>query len=135
MDWITETIAIGNHHEASDPEFLRRERIVSILSLNGALRKHEAASLGVQLIEDVLLEDGPGNDPQVLHQAVRILGRLVRDSPPVLVHCTAGRSRSPTVVAGYLMTAPSIKSEEAIALIAAKRRLEMNPALRDFLNG
>lgn len=61
MNWITEQIAIGNYLDAQDVNLLRREGIVSILSLDGTLAGRVPPDLGVQKISVVKLIDGPGN--------------------------------------------------------------------------
>jgi protein-tyrosine phosphatase len=133
MDWITDAIAIGNYREAQDTELLRRHGIVSVLSLDGTLAPRHAAELGLKEIDAVLLEDGLGTDLRMLRWAVRALERLVREAAPVLVHCTAGRSRAPTVVAGYLVQSLGIDTDEALARIAARREVAVAPALRRLL--
>ena len=48
------------------------------------------------------LIDGPGNPDQRFKDAIKELSRVVALGKPVLVHCHAGISRSPTVLAKYL---------------------------------
>jgi atypical dual specificity phosphatase len=134
MDWITDTIAIGNYREAQDTELLRREGIVSVLSLDGTLRQRDALELGLKEIDAVFLEDGAGTDLRRFRWAVRALARLEREAAPVLVHCTAGRSRAPSVVAGYLMQSLHLDAEEALARVAARREVTVAPALQRLLD-
>src|SRR5262249_38954528 len=99
MGWVTEEIAISDHRRAADAELLQREGIASILSLVGTLVGRSASSLGVKQLEILPLMDGPGDNPRRFGMVVGVLARLVAQAPPVLVHCRAGRSRSPAVVA------------------------------------
>jgi atypical dual specificity phosphatase len=133
MDWITDTIAIGNYREAQDAELLRRHGIVSVLSLDGTLEPRHAVELGLKEIDAVRLEDGLGTDLRMLRWAVQALDRLVREAAPVLVHCTAGRSRAPSVVAGYLVQSLNIDADEALARVAARRETAVAPALHRLL--
>ena len=66
--------------------------------------------------------------------AVDDLRRLVQLQPPVLVQCHAGRSRSAVVVAAYLMHARKLEPEEAVAAVAAKREINVTPALVELLH-
>ena len=50
MDWITETIAIGNYLEAQDVALLRKHGIRSILSLDRTLQNAAPTSLGLNAI-------------------------------------------------------------------------------------
>jgi hypothetical protein len=129
MDWITDTIAIGNYLDAQDRELLQRSAVGSILGLTRALEGVEAAALGVRLIRVVPLEDGPGNELATFHHAVAVLAELLTQAPPVLVHCHAGRSRSVVVVAAHLMAVRRLTCDDALAHIAAHREVAVSPAL------
>jgi hypothetical protein len=133
MNWITDQIAIGNYLDAQDVELLRREGIASILSLDGSLAGRVPSDLGVRKIAVVKLQDGPGNDRDTFFRAVDTLCRLVGASPPVLVQCHAGRSRSAVVVAGHFIKTRGIQPDEALRLVAAKRELQVMPGLDSML--
>ena len=62
------------------------------------------------------------------------LSELVNATPPVLVQCHAGRSRSAVVVAGYLVTARGIDPEEALNFVALKRQIAVTPGLERLLD-
>jgi protein phosphatase slingshot len=120
VDWIDRDIAIGNYLEAKDAELLQKESIASALSLDGTLSGVQPESLNLKRIEVVRLEDGPGNDLRLFNLAINALDGLVRGSPPVLVQCHAGRSRSVVVVAAYLIKRLGIDAPTALARVAAK---------------
>ena len=65
--------------------------------------------------------DGPGNDLTAFKKLVQDLIDMVEGSAPVLVHCHAGRSRSVTVVAGYLVNTRGWSTQAAYDFIASKR--------------
>lgn len=134
MDWITEHVAIGTALEARDAEFLTQHAFRSVVSLDGSLLPRHAAEYGLAEICSYKLIDGPGNDLRVIEFAILDLERLCQASPPVLVHCQAGRSRSPTIVAGYLMRASRLTPGEAIEQIAGKRGISITPALVTLLH-
>jgi protein-tyrosine phosphatase len=104
-----------------------------VLSLDGTLSAERAAKFGLSEVASYGLIDGVGNDPRVFRLAVDDLLRLARLHAPVLVQCHAGRSRSAVVVAGYLMHARKLDPEEAIAAVAARREVNITPALVDLL--
>jgi hypothetical protein len=133
MNWITDEIAIGDWRDAQDSELLNRECIWSVLSLIGLLAGRTPAALGVERLEVFPLHDGPGDNPQRFAQAVELLTRLVAEGPPVFVHCRAGRSRSPAVVAGYLIRSRGISAKAALALIAARRDIGLNAEMADLV--
>lgn len=133
MDWVTDTIAIGNYLDAQDAALLKQHGIRSVLSLDRTHQDTSPASIGVAAIEAVPLDDGPGNDPRLFERAVSALVGLCMDHAPVLVQCHAGRSRSAVVVAGYLMRTQGIEADEALALIAAKREINVTAGLERLL--
>lgn len=134
MNWITEKIAIGNYLEAQDVELLRRENIQSVLSLDGTLENQVAAALGLKEFRVVKLQDAPGNDPRLFRLAVDQVDELVRESPPVLVQCHAGRSRSIVVVAGHLIKSLKIDAAEALRRVTEKREAAVTTGLERLLN-
>jgi protein-tyrosine phosphatase len=133
MDWITEQVGIGNHLEAQDVALLKQHGFRSVLSLDGTLSAQQAVKLGLTEVIPYRLVDGAGNELRVFRSAVRDLRRLATSLAPVLVHCHAGRSRSAVVVAGYLTLLRSIEPEEAVAAVAAKREINVTPALLELL--
>jgi protein-tyrosine phosphatase len=140
MDWITDEIAIGNHLEAQNRHLLEQGGIRSVLGLVRTLKGQEPAELGLARIEIVplnlagLLLGGSAKDLGLYRRAVQTLAELVQDAPPVLVHCQIGRSRSPVVVAGYLMKSLRIRPEEALLMVAARREIDVVPELIRLLD-
>jgi protein-tyrosine phosphatase len=133
VDWITDNIAIGNYLDALDRDLIRRQRIVSALSLDGTLRAKTAHESGLSRVEVVLLDDGPGNDPRLFQLAVAHLVDLVNDAPPVLVQCHAGRSRSAIVVAGYFVKTLGLEPTDALKLVGDKREIAVTAGLESLL--
>jgi protein-tyrosine phosphatase len=133
MDWITDDIAIGNYLDAQDAALLKSKGIRSVLSLDRTLEGKNPSSLGLTAIDAIPLDDGPGNDLRLFERAVDALDSLRRNAGPVLVQCHAGRSRSAVVVAGYLMKTQGIDSAGALALIAAKREINVTAGLERLL--
>lgn len=103
----------------------------SMVSLDGSLTEEHTAEFGLAEAATYRLIDGAGNDPRVFRHAVDVddLRRLARLQPPVLVQCHAGRSRSAVVVAAYLMHVRKLEPEQAVAAVAAKRQINVTPAL------
>jgi protein-tyrosine phosphatase len=134
VDWITEEVAIGNYLEARDVAFLKQHGFRSALSLDGTLTEQHAAQFGLSEVASYQLIDGPGNDLRVFRFAIEDLRRMVAFHRPVLVQCHAGRSRSAVVVAAHLMQACGISPNEAIALVASRREINITSALVDLLH-
>ena len=137
MDWILEErLAIGTVVEARRVDVLRAGAFRSVLALiESTADEDELAQAGLQEIEveSVPLIDGPGNDPDRLERARRILADLVENAAPVLVHCQAGRSRSVVVVAAYLAHARGLGADDALAFVTERREAAVQPALAELL--
>jgi protein-tyrosine phosphatase len=129
MNWITDKIAIGSLFDAQDAEMLKREQIQVIFGLTSGLESFTPRDLNV---ERIVIEDLKDNDSNIPGEFVRIVGRLVRMAHThsrILVHCQAGCSRSPAVVAGYLMKTEGLSPEEAVRRVAEKRDIKIHPGL------
>ena len=133
MDWITDTIGIGNYVDARNSDLRRAEGIRSIICLDAELADPNESDLDLDAIELYGLMDGPGNDPEIFRRAVKMVGELARDCPKLLVHCRAGRSRSVVVVAGHLMQANGWVSQQAIDYIAGRREIALTPGIEGLL--
>jgi len=133
MDWITETIAIGNRLEAHDSSLRAHEGFRSLISLDGSMTDDRAQAIGYEDWVCITMVDGPGNDLAAIRKVVRALVDMAKGSPPVLVHCHAGRSRSVTVVAGYLVKTRAWSVQAAYDYIATKRETAVQDGLPDLL--
>ncbi|CAN5274179.1 hypothetical protein BH11PLA2_BH11PLA2_12810 [soil metagenome] len=134
MDWITDDVAIGNYLDVQDSALLKQHGFHSVVSLDGSVSSKQAADFGLVEVAAYRLIDGPGNDLRVFRFAVDDLRRLARLHPPVLVQCHAGRSRSAVVVAAYLMSVHKLHPDDAIAVVGAKREINITPGLEEMLH-
>lgn len=93
---ITDKIFISGIREAVDEDFIRNNGITAVLNVS-----HYPTT---QTITNAWcpLEDNAKTTKDDLNQAVFWLRSFVDAGHVVLVHCLAGVSRSPTVVAVYL---------------------------------
>lgn len=133
MDWITDTIAIGNYLDAEVGELHRTNSIRSMICLNGQQRGVLPAALDLDALENYDLKDGPGNDPAIFQRAVLSVGRFAARHPKLLVQCHAGRSRSVVVVAAHLMLVHGWKAKQALAFVASKRESAVTAGLERLL--
>jgi hypothetical protein len=133
VGWITDQVAIGDHAEARDAALLSQQGVRSVLSLDGSLAPADAEGLGVAAVVAFDLIDGAGNEPGALGQVVAALEGLVRDHPPVLVHCHAGLSRSVVAVAAFMARTLRLGPADAVARVAARRVVCIAPEFEELL--
>lgn len=133
MNWITETICVGNYLDAQDVIRHRAEGIRSLVCLDGKLRNVEASAMGLEELEAFELKDGPGNDLGIFRRVVETIGRLAKLRPKLLVQCHAGRSRSVIAVAAQLMRTQGLDWKAAIQFVAERREVEISPGMYGLL--
>ncbi len=75
------------------------------------------------------LNDGGGNEPPVVRQALRTCCDFLSSNMPTLVACSAGMSRSPTIAAFALAHFTQQSPELWIEKISAQKGLELKPEL------
>ena len=75
------------------------------------------------------LNDGGGNDPQILLQTLLTTTDFLRSNTRTIIACSAGLSRSPTVAAFALAYHLDKKPDDVIAGIAETKSLELKPEL------
>ena len=117
IDWVTDSIAISEYLSSQTDlgEF------DAILNLDRFTPYHHQDTYHVH----IPLIDGPGNDPEAI---VGVIGRLhgLLGKGRVLVHCAAGVSRSPFIIAIYLAWSGNRTFGESLRLVASRRRRPLN---------
>jgi len=124
MNWITNNIAIGNFLDAKQPD--PDVDFILCLKPDCCSDQSDIETVCIPLI------DGAGNNKALLRKALDELTQAVADGMKVLVHCHAGRSRSVSVVARYLMESMNISSDDALALIQQKREIYLSQGIEEI---
>lgn len=99
MNKISDKIYLGNSKDAANDFDLAQAGITAVL--NVAIDLPCPVRKGIVSYR-VGLYDGPGNPAGMFEAAVVTLGSLIEGDHTVLIHCHAGISRSPAVLAAYL---------------------------------
>lgn len=97
MDRVAESLFVGTLADASDGALLAENGVETVVSLT-----HAAPDGGfpdsVSVVKHELL-DGPRNDRERFEDAVAAVRSRIESDETVLVHCSRGASRSPSVAA------------------------------------
>ncbi len=75
------------------------------------------------------LIDGPGNDPEVLEMALRMVAALVKAQVPTLICCDGGVSRAPALAAAGLALAHGEPPWNCLQRVVARHRCDVSPGL------
>lgn len=117
MDWVTEQIALSEY-PSSKTDLTQFDGILNV-------DRYAPYKTDVRLAHMPLI-DGPGNTPESVAEVLERLDELLRNGNRVLVHCAAGVSRSPFVIALYLSWKHEMPFDDAIDLVAERRSRNLN---------
>lgn len=126
MDKITNSIWIGDSKDAANGQ-LETHGINAILNVASDLHISRGHNHGIHYSQCGLM-DGPGNSLASYYSAILQLGHLVGSDKNVLVHCHAGWSRSPSVVAMYLNATGRREGWDHYMNLIAKARPSICPS-------
>ena len=117
MDEVVPGLYVGTTADATDEHLLREQGVTAIVSLT-----HEALDAASDhTVVDVPLTDGPQHDREAFDQAVTETLVRLDAAEPVLVHCAAGSSRSPSVAATALALHAGLALDAAFTQVADRR--------------
>ena len=112
-------IYIGPFTAASDVAFLHTKAITHVLSIGHTPTSHVP---GVTYLRLSLVDSESSSVDKVCATAAPFLDEALAQGA-VLVHCSAGVSRSPTIVAAYLMRRHSMTLFDALGSIITARQI------------
>jgi len=129
MTKITETLFLGNDHDASDEAALKKAKITHVLSMIARNWSSKPRGLfnwmskGIKRKCVPMRDDGNSDVAKILEE--KGLWNFILDSQrrkkKILVHCQMGMNRSPTIVMGFLMKYDDITFYKAWRLVKQKR--------------
>ncbi|RSM19564.1 hypothetical protein CDV31_001451 [Fusarium ambrosium] len=109
---------LGPCSAASSSSFLQTNGITSVLSI-GSTPSEKIA--GVTYYRISMVDSPSAPISEAIESAANIIDQVAEADGKVLVHCSAGISRSPTVIAGYLMNRQGMSLRTALAAIISAR--------------
>ncbi len=127
MDWITESIAVGNYIDARD---LKEGDVDAVLCLIDNCCNIKETKFDVEVIP---LADAAGNARHLFNDCVDFIHDVVSSGDKILVHCHAGRSRSVCITARYFMMKKGLTSHQALEKIKEKREIYLSPGIEEIL--
>jgi protein-tyrosine phosphatase len=111
MDWITDKIALGGFEDSRNPEGV--DAVLNVAAEAPVLHDLPCLHLKIEDLQPISRRD--------LQRALGFLMDRTAVGHRVLVHCFAGISRSPAIVAAFLSSTTGISADEALVIIQQKR--------------
>lgn len=128
MEQISARLYIGSREDAGEAKGLLSSGITAVLKLTHG--DPPAPYPEAITVAEYPLIDGPRNDFENFRRAVDGLSALLAGGETVLVHCSAGSSRSGAVGAAALARQDGIDVETALARIQREKPdVDPHPAL------
>ena len=97
MDEVADGIFVGTESDAGDQSLLRKHGVDVVVSLT-----HSKPETGDVTRVDIPMVDGPQNSQEAFAEAVETVIEHRKNDQSVLIHCSAGASRSPSVAAAAI---------------------------------
>ena len=119
MDQITASLFVGTIADAGRDSHLRKENIATVVSLT-----HSEPDTGFPesvTVTRVPITDGPQHDRAQFEAAVDAVLAALDSGESVLVHCSRGASRSPSVAATALALSRDVGIDRAFERVAENR--------------
>jgi protein-tyrosine phosphatase len=129
MTPITDQLFIGDIEQAGDRQRYKEHGIDRVIQLT-----YSAPDNGYPDSVDVhtySMMDGPRNDEETMRDAVETTASFLQKGDTVLVHCSAGASRSVAVAAASLATVNDTGLDEELQLIRDKKPIQIHPSVQE----
>ncbi|OYR66010.1 protein phosphatase [Halorubrum ezzemoulense] len=121
MDEVAPGLLVGTMSDADDESLLRRRGVDAVVSLT-----HDDPDTGAVARVDTPMTDGPRNEYEAFAAAAETVVERREAGQRVLVHCSAGASRSPAVAAAAMARLTDRGLDEAFEQVLAQRS-EVDP--------
>ena len=129
MNRITDRLCVGDVRDAGAERAYDRHGVDAVVRLTHT-EPAEGYPDGIA-VHDHPIRDGPGNDPTATTAAVEATAGLLDGGRTVLVHCSAGASRSPAVAAGALALHRDRGIDAALERVRGVRTVRIHPTVRE----
>lgn len=124
IDAVADGLFVGTLAAAGNESLLHEHGITAIVSLTYC--EPESGFPSEIPVADRPMKDGPQNEQTSFERAVAETLRRLEAGDTVLVHCSAGASRSPSVAATSLALQRELGFEEAFEQVV-RRRTDADP--------
>jgi len=127
---ILPNLWLGNLKAAHSEEFLTNHNITLVVNCSRDIPFFSNTTKNVRIsVNDNLKKNEIQRLYNYFSKAVDVIHDNLNDMQTILVHCYAGRQRSASIIAAYLMKYADMRYEEAINIIKSKRAVAFMPGI------
>ena len=127
---ILPNLWLGNLKAAHSEEFLKKHHITLVINCSRDIPFLANSTKNIRIsVNDNLEKSEIHRLYNYFSKAVDVIHDNLNDLQTILVHCYAGRQRSASLVAAYLMKYADMNYKEAINIIRSKRAVAFTPGV------
>ena len=123
MNEIIPGLYIGDWQDANNIENLKQHKIRRVINISELSIAYPELC---KYLHIDITDDEDVNITQYFNKTSKFIYTALLRKQAVLVHCVAGRSRSPTIVIAFLMKKHKMTLTDAIRLVQSKRQTSPN---------
>lgn len=118
---INNQIYLGSIYDALNEKLLRQIGISHIVSIRDNEEEDIPLYKGIHIFRIHCLDSPYANISSCFDKAYVFMDNAITNGGKLFIHCTAGISRSPTVLASYLMRKYKMRAMQALSTIRESR--------------
>lgn len=130
MNKIIDNLYLGSYYDACNLSKLQNLEITHIVNVSNLSNCYP---LNFNYFKIDIDDDSEEDINKYFTKTSRFIHNAILKGSNVLVHCVAGKSRSPTLIIAYLIQKKHMTLENAIKLVKEKRTIDMNDGFKQQL--
>jgi protein-tyrosine phosphatase len=128
---ILPNLWLSSRKYALNKKFLKKKNIKLIINCTKTIDFIDLKNISkVRVnINDSLKDEDIDKLTDLLPKIIEIIEKFYLNLNPILVHCYAGKQRSATIIAGFIMKTTSLSIKQCIAFIQSKKKNAFRPGI------
>lgn len=120
-------LLLGPNTYIHNNDWIENNKITHILSICSPNKRCNIDNININHLQLFLEDNADGDIDAIIDRAVEFIKDVEDNGGKIYVHCTAGISRSPTIIIAYLLLTKKYKLLDDAYLFVGDRRSCMDP--------